>query len=91
MDEAVLDRMLQRFCHAHHHQEVAVRQPGQRRVERAEDKRFDPKVPRQRRLTEIDVIGDEDKLIDGVVHFLACMRGERVSCCTTVRRGCVSR
>src|SRR5690606_32627736 len=82
-------RLAKRFRDPHHHQEVAVGQPRETRIEYAEHISLAAERPCQRRTCKIDIVGRQDQPVLGKTHSSA-IRCVTASWFTTARRGCVS-
>ncbi len=63
---AANDRRLEGLGDAHHHQQIAVWQFCQARVESSQTEGFGVEVARQRRFRQVDIVGYKHQLIDFV-------------------------
>src|SRR5690606_159341 len=89
MDLTVEGRLAKRFGDTDHHQEVAVGQPRETRIESTEHISLAAERTCQRRAREIDVVGRQDQPVLGKAHSSGT-RCVTANWFTTARRGWVN-
>src|SRR3546814_7352788 len=68
VDMAIRHRFAQRLRDAHEHQQIAVGQAREPRIEGAEHEGFGIEMARERRARKIDIVGTEYQAVDCEIH-----------------------